>query len=94
MEQLAAALFLSTANYAIVNYLADPIRKRYPELDLWWMVYVSFATGAALSLLAGVNLFGSYIANELTAIIVTALAVGGGSNLLYQIFGSERPSSE
>lgn len=92
MEQLAAAIFLSTANYAIVNYLADPIRKKYPDLDLWWFVYVSFVTGAALSLVAGTNLFGAYIANELAAMVVTALAVGGGSNLLYQIFGSERPS--
>jgi hypothetical protein len=50
-------------------------------------------TGAALSLIAGTNLFSEYIANETAALFVTALAVGGGSNLLYQIFGSERPSS-
>ena len=90
MDQLAAAIFLSTANYAIVNYLADPIRQKFPALDLWWFVYVSFATGAALSLIAGVNLFGDYIANELAALIVTALAVGGGSNLIYQVFGKAR----
>lgn len=90
MEQLAAAIFLATANYAIVNYLADPIRQRFPELDLWWFVYVSFGTGAALSLIAQVNLFGEYIANQLAAQVVTALAVGGGSNLIYQIFGKQR----
>jgi hypothetical protein len=94
MNELAAALFLSAANYAVVNYLADPIRKQYPDLDLWWFVYVSYVTGAALSLIAGTNLFSEYIANETAALFVTALAVGGGSNLLYQIFGSERPSNE
>lgn len=87
MEQLAAALFLSTANYAIVNYLGDPIRQKYPTVDLWWLVYLSFATGAALSLIAGINLFGDYIPNALAGQIVTALVVGGGSNLIYQVFG-------
>lgn len=87
METLAAAIFLATANYAIVNYLKEPVALRFPTLDLWWMVYVSFLTGAALSLVAGINLFGDYIPNVLAGQIVTALVVGGGSNLIYQIFG-------
>ena len=90
MTQLAAALFLATANYGIVNYLADPIRKRFPDVDLWWLIYVSFLTGFVLSFVAGINLFGEYIPNELAAMIVTALVVGGGSNLIYTIFGSSR----
>ncbi len=90
MEQIAAALFLATANYGIVNYLADPIRQRFPDLDLWWLVYVSFGTGFVLSLVSGINLFADYIPHELAAMVVTALVVGGGSNLIYQIFGKDR----
>lgn len=87
MTALATALFLATANYAVVNYLKDPIEKRYPNIDLWWFVYVSFVTGAALSFVAGINLFGEYIPNELVGLGVTAAVVGGGSNLIYQVFG-------
>ena len=87
MTQIATALFLSTANYSVINYLADPIRQKFPMLDLWWMVYVSFVTGFALSMIAGINLFGDYIANDMAAMIITGLVVGGGSNLIYQVFG-------
>lgn len=87
METLAAAIFLATANYAIVNYLKDPVALRFPKLDLWWMVYVSFVTGAVLSWVAGIDLFGAYIPNPLASQLVTALVVGGGSNLIYQVFG-------
>lgn len=86
MNELAIALFLATANFAVINYLADPIRQRFPELDLWWLVYVSFGTGALLSWLAGVNLFSEAISNMLVARVLTALVVGGGSNLIHQIF--------
>lgn len=89
METLVVAVFLATANYAIVNYLREPIALRFPELDLWWMVYVSYATGVALSLIAGINLFAAYIPNVLAGQIVTALVVGGGSNLIYQVFGKQ-----
>lgn len=89
MNELEAALFLSTANYAIVNYLADPIRTKYPNLDLWWLVYLAFATGVLLSLVSGVDLFTDYIANAFVSRIVTALVVGGGSNLIYAIFPSK-----
>lgn len=86
MNELAIALFLATANFAVINYLADPIRQRFPQLDLWWLVYVSFVTGALLSWLAGVNLFSEAISNMLVARVLTALVVGGGSNLIHQIF--------
>jgi membrane-associated PAP2 superfamily phosphatase len=91
MEQLTTALFLATANYAIINYLADPVRQQYPNLNLWWLVYVAFATGAALSWLAGVDLLAVYIDNALVSRLVTALVIGGGSNLIHNIFGSTGP---
>ena len=87
MTNLTIAIFLATANYAIVEYLADPIRQRFPQLNLWWLVYVAFLTGAVISYLAGVNLFGDVVANELLARLLTAAVVGGGSNLIYKVFG-------
>ena len=91
MDQFTIGLFLSGANYALVNYIADPIRKRFPNLDLWWLVYVSLLTGAALSWLSGVDMFGEYIGEPIVSRVVTALAIGGGSNLLYQVFGKSEP---
>jgi hypothetical protein len=87
MTNLTIAIFLATANYAIVEYLADPIRQRFPHLNLWWLVYVAFVTGAAISYAAGANLFGDVVANELLARLLTAAVVGGGSNLIYKVFG-------
>jgi hypothetical protein len=90
MEQLAVGIFLASANFALVNYLADPVRQKWPELDLWWLVYVSLATGIALSWVSGANLYTDFIADTLASRIVTALTIGGGSNLVYAVFGNRQ----
>lgn len=88
MTDIALALFLATANYAVVNYLVDPIRQRFPDLDLWWVVYVSFITGGLLAWFAGVDLFSEAINNEVMSRLVTAAVIGGGSNLINAVFGN------
>lgn len=91
METLAVALFLATANKAIIDYLAQPVRQRYPDADLWWLVYVALATGAAVSWLAGINLFGDYVASVVAGQVLTAVLVGGGSSLIHDVFSATGP---
>lgn len=79
------ALFWSTVNLSIVNYVIEPVKKRYPDIDFWWLQYVSLATGVALSWFAEVNAF-AQMPNEILARILTGLLVGGGSSLIYNIF--------
>ena len=86
MEQLTVGLFLATVNKSIVDYLADPIRKKYPNADLWWLIYVALGTGAVLAWYAQVNLFAGYIPDVLVGRIVSCVAVGGGSTLIHKIF--------
>ena len=86
METLAVGLFLAGVNKALVDYIAAPIRKKYPDVDLWWLVYVALATGALLTWFASVNLFTAYIPDLLVGRVVTCILVGGGSSLIHDVF--------
>ena len=80
------AVLLAVVNRALIEYLTAPIKKRYPDADLWWLVYVAFATGGAIGWVAGVNLFGAI--TEMPVVlgrILTAACIGGGANLLHDI---------
>jgi len=89
MEALSAALFLSVANKAIVDYLIEPIRKKFPQVDMWWLVYVALVTGGLIGWLSQANVFAQYIPDALTGRILTAILVGGGSSLIHNIFDKE-----
>jgi len=86
-EMLAIAFLLAVANNAIVDYLANPVRKRYPDFDLWFLPYVAFATGGVIAYIADVNLF-AFIPG-LVAVpgrLLTAAVIGGGSGLIHKVF--------
>lgn len=85
-QLLATAFLLAVANKAIVDYLSNPIRKRFPELDLWFLPYVAFVTGGVIAYLSGVNLF-AFIEGlaGLTGRVLTAAVVGGGAGLIHDI---------
>lgn len=89
METLTVGIFLAGVNKALVDYIAAPIRKRYPDLDLWWFVYVALVTGATLAWFANVNLFTTYIPDALVGRIVTCILIGGGSSLIHDVFQRE-----
>ena len=83
---LSIAFLLAVANKAIIDYVAEPIRKRFPEVDLWFLPYIALATGFAVGYLADINLFA--IAPGLTGsvgLVLTAAVIGGGSSLLHDI---------
>lgn len=84
---LVLAGLLSTVNTAIVDMLKRPITQRFPEWDLWWFVYVGMATGFAIGWLAQVNLFLTIVPEEALGRILSALMIGGGSSLIYKVFG-------
>lgn len=92
MDALTNGLFLSAVNTAVVNYLAEPVRRRWPEADLWWLLYAALATGFTISWFGGVNLFEAYVANELLGRILSGILVGGGSSLIHNVF--DQPTME
>lgn len=80
------AVLLAVVNRAIVDYLSAPVKAKFPDLDLWWLVYVAFATGLLVGWFAGVNLFSSVEGMPvLLGRILTAMCIGGGSNLLHDV---------
>lgn len=92
MEPLAllpVAFLLAVANKAVISYLADPIRKRWPNLDLWFLTYISFGTGVLIGYLSNVNLFETTGLTGLPGRILTACVIGGGASLIHDIFDHE-----
>lgn len=92
METFATGLFLAAVNTALINYLAEPVRQKYPTIDLWWLLYVALATGFAIAWFAEVNLFGAYIESELLGRILSGFLVGGGSKLIHDVM--DKPQME
>jgi len=89
MEPLAIALLLAVANQKVVDYLFAPVRQKFPDLDLWWVLYVALGTGFALGWFAEVNLFAEYIPSVVAGRVLSAVLVGGGSSLIHDVFDGE-----
>jgi len=80
------AILLAVVNRAIIDYLAAPIRQKYPDHDLWYLVYIAFGVGGVIGWLSGVNLFAAIETLPLIlGRILTAACIGGGANLLHDI---------
>ena len=86
MEALAIVLFLAVANKAIIDYLVAPVRQKWPDIDLWFLVYVALATGGLIGWLSQANVFAAYMPDPLVGRILTSIVVGGGSSLIHDIF--------
>lgn len=86
MDAFATALFLSVASNRLVEAVVAPIKLKFPALDMWWLIYVTWLVGGGLCYLAGVNLFAAMLPNVMAGQVLTALVVGGGSNLLHDVF--------
>jgi hypothetical protein len=86
MEPLVIGLFLAVVNQKIVDYLVAPVRNRYPDADLWWLIYVALATGAAIGWFANINMFIDYVPDPLAGRILTMVVIGGGASLIHDIF--------
>lgn len=88
MDELVIAIFLATANKALVDWITGPLKARYPNIDWWWLVYVTAATGIVLGWLSEVNLFAEFMPDVLIGRILTALVVGAGASFIQELFGS------
>ncbi|MCA9942842.1 MAG: hypothetical protein KC449_05150 [Anaerolineales bacterium] len=86
MDMLALALLLAVANTKVIDYFAEPAKKKYPGVDFWWLIYVALLTGAGIAWFSGVNLFADLIAHALVGRVLSAVLVGGGSSLIHDVF--------
>jgi hypothetical protein len=86
MPALVIALFLATVTNRLIEAVVAPVKKKFPQNDFWWLIYVSWVVGGVLAWLSGVNLFTEYLPGELAGRVLTAIVVGGGANLIADLF--------
>lgn len=91
MDALALALLLATANKALLDFVVQPIRRKFPDVDLWWFDYVGLGTGGLIAWFAGVNVFAGLIGELILGRVLTALLVGGGTALLNVVLATGVP---
>jgi len=92
MNELTIAIFLSVVANRVIEAIAQPVKIKYPALDLWWLIYASWLVGGVLAWCAGVNLFTTLVPGLDPTIgrSLTSVVVGGGSNLLADLFQSQK----
>lgn len=88
MAEFSTALFLAVVVKAILDYVAEPMRMKFPNLDLWWFNYVALVFGGAVSWLAQLNLFADFVTVAWLGQLLTAFLVGGGAKLLNDVFSN------
>jgi hypothetical protein len=82
---LVAVLALATFNTKLVDYLVEPLKKKFPGMDFFWVQYVSLATGIAIGMFSGLNLFVEIVPDMTPVVgqILTSAALGAGSSLIH-----------
>lgn len=88
MEALTSALLLAVVVKSVLDAIAEPLRNKFPQLDLWWFDYVALVVGGVAAWFAEINLFAPYFANELLGRLMTAFVIGGGAKLINQVFSN------
>jgi hypothetical protein len=68
----------------LVAMLVTPIFEKY-GWDKFWLMYPSWILSGVFVWFTEVNLFASFIPNQLIGQILTAIVAGGGSNLLHDL---------
>jgi len=88
VSALIVALFLATINERLVEWFIAPLVEK-AKVDTLWLRYVAGLTGAVIALFAGVNLFPlAYVPAPYLGQVLTAIIVGGGSNLVHELFSN------
>lgn len=88
-NSVALAGFLALVNERLVeHFVGKPLEINLPTVNRWWLIYVALVTGALLGWTTGVNIFGALPIPVLVGRILTALVIGGGSQLLHLILGA------
>ena len=74
----------------LVAALVTPLFDKY-GWDKFWLMYPAWILAGVFVWFTGLNLFASFIPNELIGKILTAIVAGGGSNLLHDL--TDKPQS-
>ena len=88
---MEAAIFLALVNERVITYFIAPLFEKFAPAGKWMLLYIAAVTGGLLSFAAGIDLMagaGIELAYPVN-LVVSAILVGGGSNLLHDVFYAE-----
>lgn len=88
MDVKLVAIFLAIVLKAVLDYVAEPIRSHWPNVDLWWFKYVSLVLGAVLCWFIPLNVFAPYFDNVIVGNLLTGMLVGGVPKLLNDVLSN------
>lgn len=83
--RVAVAIFLATIAESLVSGLVQPAFEKF-GLDKFWLRYAAWAVASGIVAMSAMNLFESYIPNQIAGQILTAVFCGGGSNKIHDFF--------
>lgn len=88
MNNLITAFLLALITERVMAALLAPVRVRWPDLNLWFVIYIAWLLGGVLAYLANINLFAELVPglDPQFGRILTAIVAGGGANLLHDLF--------
>ena len=85
---ITAAAFLSMLNNRLVEVILKPLLSLAgPRLSKDLLLYISIITGIGMAFYSNTNLLEQYFDPPIVGIIVTGIIIGGGSNLIHDLFG-------
>jgi hypothetical protein len=83
------ALLAFVVEILVEHLIGKPLEQASPHTPRWWLIYVSLVAGAALGWFSQVNAFEGLVP-VLVGRIVTALLVGGGSQIVHAVVNKAR----
>lgn len=87
MEVLAAALLIAVFGERLIEYFVMPLFDKH-GWDKTWLLYIGALPGFILCVAANLDLFAmlGIVMPYPLGVIATGLVVGGGANLVHDIF--------
>ena len=82
---LETILFLSALLHGFVDVVKDAILQKWPNANLWWLLFVALAGGVAVTALGHINALATYLPG-LAGEVATGLVIGTGSRLINVLF--------
>jgi len=75
-------------NNRLVEVILKPLLSlARPRLSKDLLLYMSIITGIGMAFYSNTNLLEQYFDPPIVGIIVTGIIIGGGSNLIHDLFG-------
>jgi hypothetical protein len=85
---ITTVAFLAVLNNRLVEMILKPLLSlSRPRQSKDLLLYISIATGIGMAFYSNANLLGQYFDPPIVGVVVTGIIIGGGSNLIHDLFG-------